>query len=64
MNSVAFMGNDVNDLTCIRASGVGIAPVDAHPAVLREVDIVTSLPGGMGAVREIADLLVAARTRE
>jgi N-acylneuraminate cytidylyltransferase len=64
MDAVAFMGNDVNDLTCIRASGVGIAPVDSHPAVLREVDIVTSLPGGMGAVREVADLLVEARTRE
>jgi len=38
--------------------------VDSHPAVLREVDIVTSLPGGMGAVREVADLLVEARTRE
>jgi N-acylneuraminate cytidylyltransferase len=62
MDAVAFMGNDVNDLTCIRASGVGIAPVDSHPAVLREVDIVTSLPGGMGAVREVADLLVAANT--
>jgi YrbI family 3-deoxy-D-manno-octulosonate 8-phosphate phosphatase len=61
MDAVAFMGNDVNDLTCIRASGVGIAPVDSHPAVLREVDIVTSLPGGMGAVREVADLLVEAR---
>lgn len=62
MDEVAFMGNDVNDLTCIRASGVGIAPVDSHPAVLREVDIVTSLPGGLGAVREVADLLVEART--
>jgi N-acylneuraminate cytidylyltransferase len=61
MDAVAFMGNDVNDLTCIRAAGVGIAPVDSHPSVLREVDIVTSLPGGMGAVREVADLLVAAR---
>jgi N-acylneuraminate cytidylyltransferase len=61
MDAVAFMGNDVNDLTFIWASGVGIAPVDSHPSVLREVDIVTALPGGMGAVREVADLLVAAR---
>jgi len=64
MDAVAFMGNDVNDLTCIRASGVGIAPVDSHPAVLREVDIVTSLPGGMGAVREVADLLVEAQAAD
>ncbi len=64
MHEVAFMGNDINDLTCIRASGVGIGPVDSHPAVLREVDIITSLPGGMGAVREVADLLVEARTLE
>ncbi len=63
LDAVAFMGNDVNDLTCIRAAGVGIAPVDAHPAVLREVDIVTTLPGGMGAVREIADLLAEAGAR-
>lgn len=58
---VAYMGNDVNDLTCMAAAGVAIAPADAHPDALRAAELVTSAPGGLGAVREVCDLLIAAR---
>lgn len=58
---VAFMGNDVNDLACMRAVGVAIAPEDSHPEALQAADIVTSAPGGFGAVREVCDLLLAAK---
>lgn len=56
---VAFFGNDVNDLPCMRIVGLAIAPADAHPLVLAQADYVTSAPGGIGAVREICDLLLA-----
>lgn len=58
---LAFVGNDVNDLDCLRLAGVSAAPADAHPEALGEVDLVLSRRGGDGAVRELADLILKAR---
>jgi YrbI family 3-deoxy-D-manno-octulosonate 8-phosphate phosphatase len=60
--AVAFMGNDINDLQCLRAAGVAIATADAYPEVLRAADIITRAPGGFGAVREVCDLMLDARS--
>ena len=57
----AFMGNDVNDLACMNAAGVAIAPADAHPQALRAAALVTTAVGGAGAVREVCDLLLDVR---
>ena len=62
--TTAYMGNDINDLECMGYVGVAIAPADAHPSALAAAHIVTSKPGGRGAIREIADNVVkASRTR-
>jgi YrbI family 3-deoxy-D-manno-octulosonate 8-phosphate phosphatase len=52
---VAYVGNDVNDLECMRLVGCAIAVADAHPGVLIEADLVLTKPGGHGAVRELCD---------
>ena len=57
--AIAYVGNDTNDLDCLRWSGVGIAVRDSHPETLGAADWVTSCGGGSGAVREVCDLLVA-----
>lgn len=54
---VAYVGNDVNDLECLRAVGCGIAVSDSHPQVLAVARIVLSAPGGRGAIRELAELI-------
>ena len=54
---VAYLGNDVNDLECLRNVGLPLAVADAHPTVRRWAAYVTARPGGRGAVREIAELL-------
>ena len=59
--SVACVGDDVTDLPIMRAAGLGITVADAHPDVLDAADWVTIAPGGHGAVREVCDLLLAAR---
>lgn len=64
LDRVAYMGNDINDLECMQAAGVAIAPVDAHPHALRAADLVTAAPGGFGAVREVCDLLLAIRAED
>lgn len=57
--SVAYIGNDVNDLGCLRLVGLPVAVGDAHPDVIRTSSIVLSRPGGAGAVREFCDLVNA-----
>ena len=52
---VVYVGNDVNDLDCMRLAGCGVAVADAHPAVLAEADVVLSRRGGFGAVRELCE---------
>ncbi len=61
LQTVAYMGNDINDLECMEAVGLAIAPADAEAQILRVADLVTTARGGFGAVREVADLIVAAR---
>ena len=54
----AYIGDDVVDLPVMRLAGLGIAVNDAHPLVLREADLVTTIKGGFGAVREVCDLFL------
>ena len=49
---IAYIGDDVNDLDCIRWCGCTACPADAVPAVLEKVDYVCKRDGGRGAVRE------------
>ncbi|MDQ3738525.1 MAG: acylneuraminate cytidylyltransferase [Actinomycetota bacterium] len=58
--AVAYVGNDVNDLECLQQVGTPIAVADAHPLVIAASRHVTRAAGGDGAVREVADLLLAA----
>ncbi len=60
---VAFVGNDVNDLPVMAAVGWPVAVADAHPEVLRAARLVLTRAGGRGAVREVCDLVLAARSR-
>ena len=57
-SQVAYVGNDVNDLECMRWGGIGIAVADAMPPALAVADLVTRRRGGYGAVREVCDLLI------
>ena len=54
---ICFMGDDINDLGAIRTAGFSAAPADAHESVRAAVKLVTKLPGGGGAVRELLDTL-------
>ena len=56
MKQVAFVGNDVNDLPCLRTVGLPIVVQDAHPDVVPHSKYRTATPGGLGAVREVCDL--------
>lgn len=51
---VLYVGNDVNDLPCFALVGWPVAVASAHDVVRGAARAVTTLPGGDGAVREIA----------
>ena len=55
------VGDDTPDAAILAACGLGVAVSDAHPDALAAADLVTTRPGGPGAVREVCDWLVAAR---
>lgn len=57
----ACVGDDVPDVPLMGTVGLAFAVADAHQAALRAAHIVTSLPGGHGAVREVCDYLLEAR---
>jgi 3-deoxy-D-manno-octulosonate 8-phosphate phosphatase (KDO 8-P phosphatase) len=59
----AYVGDDVPDLPLLRRAGFAFAVANAVPEVQAECDRVTERPGGGGAVREVCELLLAARQR-
>lgn len=52
---VCYIGNDVNDIECLKYVGIGVAVNDAFPEVKKVAKVVTKKNGGEGAVREIID---------
>jgi len=60
---LAYMGDDLVDWPALRQAGLKCAPADANEWIRGHVDIVTSAPGGRGAVRELCELILAAQGR-
>lgn len=57
----AFVGDDLPDLACVMRCGVGVAVADACPELRAAARLVTTLPGGTGAVREVVERMLRAR---
>ncbi len=60
---VAYVGDDLPDLAVLGLVGVAIAVADAAPEVRETADLVTSLPGGRGALREAVETLLKHQQR-
>lgn len=57
----AFVGDDLPDIPVLREVGLGVAVADASPQTKRAAHWVTRSPGGRGAVREVAELILKAQ---
>jgi YrbI family 3-deoxy-D-manno-octulosonate 8-phosphate phosphatase len=55
---VLYVGNDVNDLPCFALVGWPVAVGSAHDVVRGAARAVTTVPGGDGAIREIASWIL------
>lgn len=61
MTQCAYMGDDWPDLSALMQVGFSAAPKNAHPEVIKRVDFVSDLGGGMGAARQLCDALLMAQ---
>ncbi len=55
---IAFAGDDIPDVECIKWAGWGIAVANAVPEALKAADWKTESPGGRGAIRECTEKII------
>lgn len=56
--AIAYIGDDLPDLPILKQVGLGCAVSDAREEVKSAAAIITSRPGGKGAVREVIELIL------
>ncbi len=61
LKEVAFIGDDINDLGVFKLAGLSACPADTFDYIKDKADLVTFTKGGNGVLREVADLVLAAR---
>jgi YrbI family 3-deoxy-D-manno-octulosonate 8-phosphate phosphatase len=61
LNEIAYIGDDINDLECLKA--VGLTALSANSPIQNQFtpDYLTKIPGGKGAFRDFADWILANR---
>ena len=57
----AVVGDDLVDLAIMLSAGLAVAVADAPREVQERSHLVTSIPGGHGAVREVCEILLKAK---
>jgi YrbI family 3-deoxy-D-manno-octulosonate 8-phosphate phosphatase len=61
LHQVAYVGDDVGDLTPLQAVGFAACPRTAEPAIKRIAHYICTRGGGEGCVREVAEMIMASR---
>lgn len=56
---VAFIGDDLNDMTLLKLVGFSASPANAAEYIKKEVDYVTHATGGNGAFREFVEKILS-----
>ena len=60
---IAYIGDDIADLEILYRVGVAVTVNDGSEELFRSVHYITQKPGGRGAVREVAELLLKAQNK-
>jgi 3-deoxy-D-manno-octulosonate 8-phosphate phosphatase (KDO 8-P phosphatase) len=63
LNEIAFMGDDLPDLSVINTVGLGITVANASSTLTTEAAWQTRRSGGDGAVREAAEMILRAQNK-
>ena len=59
IEEVAFIGDDINDMSIIDIVGFSACPIDASDLVKNNVSLILKSKGGYGCVREFSDLYLS-----
>jgi 3-deoxy-D-manno-octulosonate 8-phosphate phosphatase (KDO 8-P phosphatase) len=62
LNEIAYIGDDMNDLEVLELAGLSACPADAFEPIKKSVHYICQAPGGAGAFREFAELIIHLRT--
>ncbi len=63
MSAICYVGDDLLDITCLSAVGFAAVVADANESAKSCAHYCTSRRGGHGAVRELAEYILAAQVR-
>ncbi|MBK6264702.1 HAD hydrolase family protein [Marivirga sp. S37H4] len=58
---ICYIGDDLTDIPCLKAAGLGVCPEDAIEYVKYYADFISTKRGGEGVFREIGDLILASQ---
>lgn len=58
LESIAYIGDDINDLQAMQTAGYSACPADASVKIKEISDYICQSSGGNGAVREFAELIL------
>jgi YrbI family 3-deoxy-D-manno-octulosonate 8-phosphate phosphatase len=61
LEETAFIGDDVNDLPALKLCGIAACPSDAVASVRSASDYICEAKGGLGAMREFAELILVSQ---
>lgn len=59
--NIAFVGDDFTDVVLFHRAGWAVAVANARSEVKQEAHYVTAVPGGSGAIREVAEMILKAQ---
>lgn len=62
-DETCFVGDDLLDLPLLRRVGLAVTVPDAHFSIEPYRHFTTARPGGMGAIREVCDLILYAQDK-
>ena len=60
-DEIAFIADDTLDIVLFDHVGLSVAVADAHPGVRWAANHITKSRGGLGAVREVIDLILVSK---
>ena len=58
LDNLAYIGDDINDLSLLKNAAVSGAPSNAQPEIHSVVDYITKNNGGYGAFREFVNYII------
>ncbi len=61
LKEIAYIGDDIIDLSVFKLVGFAVCPLDTFEYIKEKAHLVSAMKGGEGVLREVGDLVLAAR---